>query len=267
MPHSAVALRWPDWTRLTSTTVDAAGNGSATFSTPLTPLGTYRIEARDGAGRIARASLSVIPRIMLNIDEGWSSTRVRVYLYGFAVGERVEVRWYATDGASHAVVATVTIAANGRGSSLFDIPASTGVGTHKVMGRVVGVARSASTTFRVTPAAGASDRSAPPVASKPVATSTSTMPATPRTSTVTPTATPITSPTPTSSPTGTPPPDPAATATPTATPTASPEPTAEPTPTATSEPTDEPEPTPEATAVPTPDPTAPAEADPPEDGP
>jgi len=248
---------------LTSTTVNAVGTGSATFSTPLAPLGAYRVEARDPAGRTGRASLSVIPRIMLNIDQGWASTTVRVYLYGYAAGERVEVRWYTTSGTSFTVVKTVAIAANGRGSSLFDIPGTTGIGTHKVMGRVVGVARSASTTFRVTRAASASERPASPGTATATATSTPPVSATPGTSTATPAADPIASPTPLSTPTGTPTPHPTRTATPSATVTASPEPTVAETPV----PTVVPEPTQEATHTPTPEPTTTPEAVPPPEDP
>ena len=229
-PNSAVTLRWPDGTVMATATVDGAGTGAATFRTPLVPYGIYRIGARDPSGNAASASLSVIPRILLNESEGPTTTQLRVYFYGFVPGERVEVRWYTTDGTAYAVIKTIGIADTGRGSSLVTIPATTGVGTHRVVGRVVGVARSASTTFTVTAdvtgaALGGPIATATPSPRAEEPTGAPTVSATPE-----PTATPTPEPSPTPEPTATPTVEPSATpsATPTSEPTATPavEPTA-----------------------------------------
>jgi len=235
-PGAVVTLAWPDGTVMATATVDGAGAGTATFRTPLVPYGTYRLGARDPSGNAASASLSVIPRILLNETEGPTTTRLRVYFYGFAPGEQVEVRWYATDGTAYAVLTTITIADTGRGSSLITIPATTGVGTHKVMGRVIGVARSTSTTFSVT-----ADVSGTALGGS-IAT------ATPSPRAEEPTGAPTVSATP--EPTSTPTPQPSLTPEPTATPTV--EPTATPSATPTSEPTATPavEPTASGAAVP-----------------
>jgi len=247
---AVVTLAWPDGTVVATATADGTGAGGTTFRTPLVPYGTYRLTARDTAGKTTTASLSVIPRILLNETAGPATTRLRVYLYGFSPGERVDVRWYTTDGASFAVVKTIAIADNGRGSSVVVIPATAGVGAHKVMGRVIGVARSASTSFAVTAGAGASGLDAPTVTA--TATPDSDTPTV--TATITATVEGASSPTPELSPTPEPSPTPKPTATvsPTATPTIEPTVPASATPSTTSTP--EPTATPEST--PTTEPTA-----------
>ena len=236
-PNGTVSLSWPDGTVLATATVDGAGASVATFRTPLVPYGTYRLVARDAAGKTATASLSVIPRILLNETEGPTTTRLRVYLYGFAPGEWAEVRWYTADGTAFDVIKTIGIAADGRGTSLVTIPATTAVDAHRVVGRVVGVARSASTTFTVTAgvAGGELDDPAASVSGTPD-------PSTPAV-TATGTATPEAS----SSPT----PEPSPTLEPTATATVTATPATEPSTTPTVEPTADPEPTLVPTAVPT----------------
>ena len=248
-PGATVTLAWPDGTVMATATVDGAGTGAATFRTPLVPYGTYRVAGQDTAGKVATASLSVIPRILLNETEGPTTTRLRVYFYGFSPGERVEVRWYTTSLAAYAVIKTIGIADNGRGSSLIVIPADTEVGMHKVVGRVVGVARSASTSFTVTVDVAGGGRDDPAV----------TVTRTPGvdTPTVTPTgtATPeaASSPTPEPSPTLQPTATAIATATPTAEPSATPSATSTPEPTATPESTPTTEPTATSFTAPTDD--------------
>lgn len=226
-PEAVVTLAWPDGVVVATATAGSSGAGEATFRTPLVPYGTYRVAARDTAGKVATASLSVIPRILLNETEGPTTTRMRVYCYGFSPGERVEVRWYTADGASYAVIKTIGIAENGRGSSLIVIPADTEVGVHKVVGRVVGVARSASTSFTATAdlAGGGLDHPAVTVSRTPGV----------GTPTVTPTGT--ATPEAVSSPTLVPTATVTATATPTIEPSATPSATSTPESTATPEPT------------------------------
>ena len=263
-PNMAVTLRWPDGTVIAAGTAGGDGRATLEFRTPLVALGTYRVEARDAFGHVAVTTLAVIPRILLNEERGPTTSRLRVYFYGFAPGERVEVRWYALDEATHDVVVTVEIAPNGRGSSLVTIPRRSPVGAHKVMGRVVGVSRSASTTFAVTSEVGGAEIVDQPEATASPTASPSASPTPSPTGPLAPTVTSTPEPTPTatpSSPTATPTLVPAATSTPqpvpTSVPTATPEPiaseTPDPTPTAT--PTVAIGPEPEATAVPEETPT------------
>lgn len=244
-PNSSVTLRWPRAFEITSgpndgefttgldtATTDAQGRASFSFLTPLEPYGDYEVTARDPNGGEAVATLRVIPRILLNETEGPTDTNLRVYFYGFAPSERIEVRWHASGSAtsSYRVVMTLTVASNGRASSLVTIPSSTGTGDRLVVGKVIGVRRSASTPFEVTAGGGGSvdDGSATPT----------------RTATITATSEP--------SPSGTVVPDATATATegPTATATSEPTATAEPIPTETAVPTEEPTATPVPNASP-----------------
>ena len=250
-PSSDVTLRWPDGTVMATVVTTGSGTGRTSFRTPLVPFGTYQVEASDSNGRFATANLSVIPRILLNEDQGPTTTRLRVFLYGYRPGERVEIRWYASDRSSYTVIKTVAIASNGRGSSLITIPPSTGLGPRKVVGRVVGVARSASTTFTVTSVTAGAGLAAPTAATTPTPTPT----------TVRGTATPSTTPFPGPTVTAT------VTPTPMSIPTDEPIPTVTPTPEETTIPTATPEPTPapEPSPIPTPVPTSTPEVAPPEE--
>jgi hypothetical protein len=87
---------------------------------------------------------------------------MRVYLYGFAEGDQVTVRFYSATGRSAQVLVTLTIADNGRASALVTVPNTTVMGPRTVMGIVLGTDRSASTTFIVT--GSARFRSAEPAA-------------------------------------------------------------------------------------------------------
>jgi hypothetical protein len=242
-PNSTVTLRWPReyektagvFTR-TLATVTTSGAGAATisFRTPLEPLGDYTVSARDSDGTTATTTLRVIPRIMLAPEyEGPTGFRFRVYFYGYAPGDRVEVQWY--EGAGYDVLKTITVADNGRASTILYVPDDASTGDHLIRGKVVGVSRSTTTTFTVT-GPGAADE---------------------------PTETPTPEPTATATPEPTVTPEPTATLEPT------PEPTVEvPTETPTPEPTEElptETPTPESeepapTETPTPEPTATPEA-------
>jgi hypothetical protein len=150
-PDSTVTLRWPDHSTLAAVETDATGHATASFRTPLAAYGDYEIEATGKGGARASATLAVIPRIMLAPESvGPPGTTFRVYFYGFGAGERVEIRWYDLNGTSYDVLATVTIAANGRASKLVAVPSGSGPGAHTVRGSVIGVSRSASTVFTVT---------------------------------------------------------------------------------------------------------------------
>jgi hypothetical protein len=150
-PNSAITLRWPDDSIIAETTTDGGGSASASFRTPLAPLGDYTVLATDASGTIAGEVLRVIPRINLNEFSGYPGTVIRVYYYGFAPGNEVEVKWYDLGGTTYAVLATVTIADNGRGTSLITIPEDSVFGNHLVRGDVIGISRSASTSFEVLP--------------------------------------------------------------------------------------------------------------------
>ena len=248
-PNTSVTLRWPrefeitsgpddgDFTTLlASGMTDDSGQATLTFRTPLEPLGDYKVTARDSEGGKDDATLRVIPRILLNEDDGPTTTTLRVYFYGFGPGDRIDVRWHANGSVSSSfrVLKTITVASNGRASSLVTIPSNTGVGTRMVVGKVVGVSRSASTPFEVTAGGVSVDD----------ATATPT-----RTASPTRTATPASEITPTVTPTATPEPEATATAT------VAPEPPSTQTPGPTPEPTETP------TSVPPASPVADAGAD------
>jgi endoglucanase len=166
-PGSLVTVRWQDGTTLTTATAASNGTATASFRTPLLPYGDYRVEARDAAGRTAQATLRIIPRVNLAPTSGPAGSTTRVYLYGYAAGERVEVRWYDTSTA-YRVLTTLTIASNGRASQVVTVPAGASLGQHKVMGKVIGVSRSASLPFTVT-AGGAGDEGTTTVGPNPFA--------------------------------------------------------------------------------------------------
>jgi hypothetical protein len=150
-PNSQVTLLW-DGDAVGEGTTDASGAASLAFNVPLAVFGEHTVTLRDAEGRADSATYRVIPRILLNETSGSTDARLRVYFYGFAAGERVEVRWHETDstGSDYEVLTVITVASNGRASSLIDIPADTDAGAHRVVGKVLGVSRSASTTFVVT---------------------------------------------------------------------------------------------------------------------
>jgi hypothetical protein len=173
-PNTNVNVRWPGGSLLVSFTTNSEGAGSGKFRTPLVPLGNYTVRAI-GGGDSATDTLRVIPRIMLNScdDEsdysGPTGECVRVYFYGFGPGDRVQIQWY-TSSTSYIVLKTITIADNGRGTTLITIPLDATEGAHTIRGKVIGVSRSATTTFTVT---------GPGAAEDPTATATPTETATP----------------------------------------------------------------------------------------
>jgi hypothetical protein len=212
-PNNQITVTWPGEVVLCSATADGSGNGSCGFRTLLYPLGNYTLTARDTAGLSATDTLREIPRIKLTQYSGASGSIVRVYFYGFAPGDRVEVWWY-TDVTSHKTLKTITIASNGRGTTLITIPDAT-IGGHMIRGKVVGVNRSASDTFTVTGPRAAEEPTATP-SPTPEATGTPEPTVEPS-----PTDTPTIEVTPEPSPTDTPPVE----ASPTDTPPAEPSPT------------------------------------------
>jgi lysophospholipase L1-like esterase len=249
-PDSAITLFWPrayehttGFLKGETTDVMAAGMTNAAgaitlgFRTPLEPLGDYTIMARDSAGNTVTAQFRVIPRIMLNPESGSPETRLRVTFYGFAPNDRIEVRWHvgSTTSSSYKVVKTITVADNGRASTLLPILSGQKAGTHLIVGKVVRPSRSASTPFTLTRSAGAAELPTP----------TSTVTATIEPTDVPPTAT--ASPEPTAVPTDTP--IPSTTPTAVATPTDVPTPTIEPTLTPTVLPTELPTHTPVPSAT------------------
>jgi len=261
-PNSAVTLRWPNLypvdangapttDLLAQGTTDASGNARLRFRTPLQPFRSagYVVTARDASGKNATDMLRVIPRIMLNEESGPSTTRLRVYFYGFSPNERIEVRWHtgATNATSFVVLKTLTVASNGRASSIVVIPGNAVTGRHLIVGKVVGVSRSASTPFdRTAGGASVDDGTATPGPTRtpnPEATGTPTPEAMA-------TASPTPEPTATETPAATVTADPTATPEPTATPT--PEPSQTPTPEPSQTPTPEPSQTPTPTPIPTP---------------
>ena len=184
-PGSTVTLKWqrpyeitsgPDKGQFTDVlatgTVNITGYVALTFRTPLEPLGNYTITAQDTSGISMTATLRVIPRIMLNETSGSPSTRLRVYFYGFAPGDRIEVRWHtgSTTESSYKVIKTITVASNGRSSTLIPIPSNQRAGQHLIVGKVVGVSRSASTSFTLTSPSAAAETPTPEPTETPEAT-------------------------------------------------------------------------------------------------
>jgi uncharacterized repeat protein (TIGR01451 family) len=153
-PGSTITVKWHGGRVLFTRTADNSGRASGGFRTPLEPIGNYTVSASDSEGNKATDTLRVIPRIKLAAsvpppDSGPPGKSVRVYLYGFNPGDRVEIQWYSVSGAEYTVLKTITIAANGRGTTLITIP-NTARGAHLIRGKVIGVSRSASTYFTVT---------------------------------------------------------------------------------------------------------------------
>ena len=169
-PNYYINITWPDGTVLAKVKTGPDGTAIATFQTPLSPLGDYAVRATTSAGDSATAFLRVIPRILLNEVQGQAGMSIRVYFYGFAPGDKVEVRFWNVAGTSSVKLTTITIASNGRGSQVVKIPTSTTVGNHKIVGKVIGVSRSASTYFKVTTLTSAEET--PTVTPSPTATST-----------------------------------------------------------------------------------------------
>jgi hypothetical protein len=222
-PSDTVTLWWPDGLMLGQATTDGSGNAVISFRTPLYPLGNYSVTATDSAGNIAGATLRVIPRIKLTEYSGEAGKRIRVYFYGFSPGEQVEVQWYELDGTTYEVLKTVTIADNGRASTLIYVPEDAAIGKHMIRGDVIGVSRSASDWFTVT---------GPATAEEPTATPSPTETATPEPGgSSTPEASPVVDETPTVEPTPveTSTPEPSSIETPTDPPTPEPSPTPAPT--------------------------------------
>jgi hypothetical protein len=209
-PNREITVRWEDGSVLATVTADGGGGATASFRTPLVAYGTYDVTARDATNRRAETQLSVIPRILLNETSGPSDTRLRVYFYGFTAGERVEVRWSDKAERSYEVLTIITIASNGRGTSLIDIPEDARPGTYVIRGKVIGVSRSTSTTFTLTGVSAAESESEP---APPRAFPTLTVVPTP----TQPVETPIPEPSATPVPTIAPSPTEAATAEPTPT--------------------------------------------------
>ena len=174
-PGYYINVKWPDNTLLGQVKADATGGGTVTFRTPLSPLGDYRVRASNSIGESATTTLRVIPRIMLNSGDdetdysGPTGERMRIYFYGYAPGDRVQVQWY--EGSSYDVLKTITVADNGRASTIFYIPDDASTGDHLIRGKVIGVSRSTTTTFTVT-GPGAADEPTETPTPEPTATAT-----------------------------------------------------------------------------------------------
>ena len=161
--YATVSLLWPDNTLLAKIRLDGAGNGSASFRTPLAPLGDHVVRATDGEGNLATDVLRAIPRIALSQESGRVGETIRVTLYGFASGEQVEIQWSTdADGDFH-TLATVTIAESGRGSTKVTIPPKATAGSHTFRTRNSGESHSVKARFNVTGTAPDASPAASPV--------------------------------------------------------------------------------------------------------
>ncbi len=196
-PGYYINLKWPSGTVLAQVKAGSDGRATAMFRTPLDPLGNYTVRASNSLKESAETTLRVIPRILLNETEGRAGSPLRVYFYGFSPGERIEVRFWNEAGTSSVKLITIDVASNGRGSEVVTVPTNTTVGDHKIVGSVIGVARSASTFFEVTALSAAEETSTPTPTSTASASATETVvpsatvpPQTPTEAPVTETATP-----------------------------------------------------------------------------
>ncbi|HRA47715.1 MAG TPA: discoidin domain-containing protein, partial [Thermomicrobiales bacterium] len=146
-PGKVVTLYWADRTVLGTATVSGSGAASFSFRTPLVPLGTYTLLAKDTSGMSDTETLRVIPRVNLTVFEGNPGLGIRVYFYGYAEGDKVNINWMGSDGVTITTLGTADVAANGRGSLVVNIPWSSEVGTHLIVGDVADENRSASISF------------------------------------------------------------------------------------------------------------------------
>jgi hypothetical protein len=156
-PNSAVTLTWDDHLALGSATTDGEGTAEISFRAPLDVYGAHTVTASDGAVS-AEATLSITTRIKLTETEGPVGTVMRVYLYGYAAGDQVAIRFYSATGRSAQIITTITIADNGRATALIKVPHTTVMGPRKVTGIVFGADRESMTMFTVT--AGRASRTA-----------------------------------------------------------------------------------------------------------
>ena len=222
-PNAPVSLRWDTSAEIASLVTDLQGAGQALFRTPLAVFGNHTVSAIGTPGGNASATLRVTPRIKLTAASGPENTTLRVYLYGFAANERVEIQWARHGQSSYTVLKTLTIASNGRATSLITVPQGSDPGTWNITGKVIGVRRSTRIAFLVTEPA-STNTPTPTSTPEPTATATSepepsvTSTAEP-TATITPTPEPTTSETSTLEPSSTLEPTPTATATADASPT------------------------------------------------
>jgi hypothetical protein len=161
---ATVNLTWPDNTLLAKIRVDGAGNGSASFRTPLAPLGDHVVRATDSDGNLATDVLRTIPRLKLSQSSGPAGTPVNIALYGFASGEQVDVQWSTDKGTSFESLATVTIADTGRGIARVTIPPAATIGSHTIRTQNSGESHSVKISFEVTSPSPSASPAASPVA-------------------------------------------------------------------------------------------------------
>jgi hypothetical protein len=216
-PNTPVSLRWDQGAEIASLVTDQQGAGQAQFRTPLAVFGNHTVSAIGSSGGNASTTLRVTPRIKLTAASGPENTTLRVYLYGFAASERVEIQWSQAGKSSYSVLKTLTIASNGRATSLISVPRGSAPGIWSITGKVIGVRRSTREEFLVT---APESTPTPTSTAEPTATATSTtepdptMTSTPEpTGTMTPSPEPSETPTPTVEPSPTPEPSPSPTAT------------------------------------------------------
>jgi 5'-nucleotidase len=152
-PNSQITLRWEDGSVLGTTQADASGNAVATFRTPSAPYGTYLVTAEDVSGFRASAHLSVIPRVKITKSSVTAGTNLRVYVYGYVAETEVEILISGDGEGSYELLDSVVTGADGSGSHVVTIPASTTPGEHTILARpTTGERRSASDTIVVTAA-------------------------------------------------------------------------------------------------------------------
>ncbi len=131
---------------LGTTTTDANGGGSVTFTVPAAASGTYSVFATGAASTlVASAPLKLLPQLAVSPVSAGTGHAVVATVGGFKASQVVTLNW---DAATGPVLGTFTADANGAGTKNFTVPAATH-GNHVVFAVGSGGTPSASTPFKV----------------------------------------------------------------------------------------------------------------------
>jgi hypothetical protein len=101
---------------------DANGSATATFTVPGVTNGNWTVQASDGGGASAQATLAVTAKITLNTNAGASGDMITVTGTGFAANKSITMKF---NGAALTLTpSSVTSDANGSFACQFTVPAS-----------------------------------------------------------------------------------------------------------------------------------------------
>ena len=136
-PGSEIAIRWEDGRVLRTARADSTGRARVSFHTPSAPYGSHVVTAEDAAGLRSTTRLSIIPRVKLTRETVPFGADLRVYLYGFAADQFVEVHVAHEDGTTSEVLGTVTTDSQGSASVRITLPTIWHPGASTVVARAV----------------------------------------------------------------------------------------------------------------------------------